>query len=241
MKTTSTLLTLLLALTFGLPLPAAPATQEVTPPVLLPKSEQEKAQQEMQQLFLEVERELRAIDLFLSDASAGDVPLDMPQDSGLDNLLRETTRRSDEVLQRIDRILEIASSMAPPKGGGQSSSQEPPSGGESPLDQDRPQTQSERENTPDKPGGEQPQPNPEGDPQQPEDGPDREADEAQNREGQNPPDANRGNPSAGQGAERWGELPPTAREVFRSEGGGDLPVRYRDWIDSYYKRLNTRP
>jgi hypothetical protein len=29
-----------------------------------------------------------------------------------------------------------------------------------------------------------------------------------------------------------------ARDVFRSQGGSDLPVRYRDWIDAYYKRLN---
>jgi len=33
-----------------------------------------------------------------------------------------------------------------------------------------------------------------------------------------------------------------ARDVFRTQGGGDLPARYRDWIDAYYQRLNrTRP
>jgi len=26
--------------------------------------------------------------------------------------------------------------------------------------------------------------------------------------------------------------------VFRSQGGANLPVRYREWIDAYYRRLN---
>lgn len=39
-------------------------------------------------------------------------------------------------------------------------------------------------------------------------------------------------------AERWGDLPEKARDVFRSQGGVDLPVRYREWIDAYYRRLN---
>jgi len=43
------------------------------------------------------------------------------------------------------------------------------------------------------------------------------------------------------GQERWGELPETTREVFRMQGGGDMPPRYREWIDAYYKRLNQKP
>jgi hypothetical protein len=39
-------------------------------------------------------------------------------------------------------------------------------------------------------------------------------------------------------ADRWGDLPTQARDVFRAQGGADLPVRYREWIDAYYKRLN---
>ena len=38
--------------------------------------------------------------------------------------------------------------------------------------------------------------------------------------------------------DRWGDLPLHAREVFRVEGGGDLPAQYRAWIDSYYRKLN---
>jgi hypothetical protein len=31
------------------------------------------------------------------------------------------------------------------------------------------------------------------------------------------------------------------RETFRNQGRNDLPVQYRDWIDSYYRRLNRKP
>ncbi|HUR28859.1 MAG TPA: hypothetical protein VM509_11775, partial [Planctomycetota bacterium] len=37
--------------------------------------------------------------------------------------------------------------------------------------------------------------------------------------------------------ERWGDLPIQVREVFRTEGGEDMPPQYRDWIDGYYRRL----
>ncbi len=36
----------------------------------------------------------------------------------------------------------------------------------------------------------------------------------------------------------WGNLPLHMRDIFRSEGGSDMPARYRDWIDNYYRRLN---
>ena len=41
--------------------------------------------------------------------------------------------------------------------------------------------------------------------------------------------------------DRWGDLPVHARDVFRAQGGGDMPARYREWIDAYYKRLNKSP
>jgi len=34
-------------------------------------------------------------------------------------------------------------------------------------------------------------------------------------------------------------LPPRAREVFTIKGGEDMPARYRDWIDAYYRRLSA--
>jgi hypothetical protein len=39
--------------------------------------------------------------------------------------------------------------------------------------------------------------------------------------------------------QQWGDLPPTVRELFTTEGGGDLPPQYRDWIDAYYRRLQN--
>jgi hypothetical protein len=43
----------------------------------------------------------------------------------------------------------------------------------------------------------------------------------------------------GNAADRWGDLPVNVRDVFRAQGGSDLPVRYREWIDAYFKRLNA--
>ena len=42
----------------------------------------------------------------------------------------------------------------------------------------------------------------------------------------------------GSDVEIWGNLPIHLRDIFRAEGQGDMPARYRDWIDSYYRRLN---
>ena len=40
--------------------------------------------------------------------------------------------------------------------------------------------------------------------------------------------------------EAWGELPLRIRERFRNRGSDEVPTRYRDWIDSYYRRLSRR-
>jgi hypothetical protein len=60
-----------------------------------------------------------------------------------------------------------------------------------------------------------------------------------NSRGDSPPDmevdsANRSADSRN----RWGDLPMHVREVFRTEDKGYMPARYRDWIDSYHRRLN---
>jgi hypothetical protein len=39
----------------------------------------------------------------------------------------------------------------------------------------------------------------------------------------------------------WGELPPRAQEVFTNRASDDMPPKYRDWIDSYYKRVSQQP
>ncbi|MFT7665568.1 MAG: hypothetical protein ACI87A_003808 [Planctomycetota bacterium] len=37
----------------------------------------------------------------------------------------------------------------------------------------------------------------------------------------------------------WGDLPRHAQRVFRAEGDGEIPAQYRDWIDAYYRKLNS--
>ncbi len=37
--------------------------------------------------------------------------------------------------------------------------------------------------------------------------------------------------------DKWGDLPVHVRDVFRTQGGGDMPAQYRDWIDAYYRRM----
>lgn len=65
--------------------------------------------------------------------------------------------------------------------------------------------------------------------------------DAKNQPSGPPPGSGRGAASStADGKERWGDLPVHARDVFRNEGGRDMPVQYRDWIDAYYRRLNKK-
>ena len=62
-----------------------------------------------------------------------------------------------------------------------------------------------------------------------------------NQEGDAPPGSRTGR--TGRPAdvgEGWGNLPQHMRDNFRAEDLGELPPRYRAWIDSYYRRLNER-
>lgn len=188
------------------------------------------AAQELVKLFHQVERNLERIDNDLADAGAGELPLESVGDSGLLELLRESQRQSRQVEDSINRILEIAQDMGQGQG--------PPSG-ESPLNQPPQEGPQGRERTPGAP-------KPEGESQdEPQDSPGDEEHQGQpeetpgeNREGeapQRPP----GDPSqSGRDANEWGFLPDRLREVFRNQGGETMPVRYRSWIDAYYRRLN---
>ncbi len=228
--------------------PPAPPTELATvqePRLPPPPSARrgDDAQREMREIVARVERALRTIDVYLSDAAAGEVPLEVPQDSGLDDLLRTTQEQSQGVVRDMDRLLEIAVSQSrqTAQSGGSGNGKPKPNEGESPLDQDRGDRPQEPEPTPERPSGK-----PEGPEEKPAGG-DPAADDASDEASENhpnePPPGNRdGLPQrGGDEGERWGELPPHAREVFRSQGGGDLPTQYRDWIDSYYRRLNRRP
>lgn len=222
-------------------------------------SERDRAQTEMRDLFAKVERRLREIDRLLSDAGAGEkVALAGDKQAGIDELLRTSQTRQREVLEGIDRILELARENQQRSGSGSGKpSGEPQPGGKSPIDQQGEQ-QSQREQTPSAPQkGEKPdsqnqdgsqekdgskpksgKPG-EGEPRDPRAGPKK---DPKNSPGPNPPQtATDAANKADGGKDRWGDLPVKVRDVFRTEGGGDMPVQYREWIDSYYRRLNKKP
>jgi hypothetical protein len=218
-------------------------------------SDRDRAQAEMRELFGKVERRLREIDRLLSDAGAGDTTaLAGDKKAGIDELLKTSQARQREVLQDIDRILELAreNQSRSGSGSGQSSS-EPKPDGQSPLDKQG-QQETERERTPsapkkgEKPGsqdkdGSKPKPDKpepgEGEPRDPRAPNDK---DGKNSPGSSPPGQATDAPSkADTGKDRWGDLPIKVRDVFRTEGGGDMPVQYREWIDSYYRRLNKKP
>lgn len=195
---------------------------------------------ELKRLFQEVERKLEEIDIRLADAGAGEVPLGEVEDSGLDKLLRDSQDRSAEAVAGIDRILEIAQSMGSSMGSGMGQPQ-PGQEGQSPLDQERDRGPKEREETPEgpgkkpEPGQDKEDPSTDGQPKSPKDSKEK----GENRPGE-PRRDEAGPPTPpGDDEAQWGFLPARMREKFRNQGRDDLPLRYRDWIDSYYKRLNT--
>ena len=222
----------------------------------------DSAQAEMRQLFGKVERRLREIDRLLGDAGAGDAAaLAGAKKAGIDELLKNTQARQREVLDDIDRILELArQSQGRPSSGsaGQQGDEQPD--GASPIDKQGEQ-QTDRESTPsapkkgDKPGGQdknggkpQPAPTKPNDPNapnsndQPNDSRASPPKDSRNNPSSGPPAQPTGNPSAvDRGKDRWGDLPVKVRDVFRAEGGGDMPAQYREWIDAYYRRLSKKP
>ena len=66
----------------------------------------------------------------------------------------------------------------------------------------------------------------------------QESDAGQDGTSDAPPPGETGGPSGASGAEEWGDLPVHLRKVFQNGVSEDVPPRYRDWVDSYYKRLN---
>jgi len=227
----------------------APGGFPVTPPT--------DARAELEQLFAKVEKRLERMSQLLGEASAGDTAaLERIGGSGIDELIRAaegappsgagagigalieaTQGHGRELVQEIDRVLEIAREQAqqqqqPGSSGGQGQPQQP--GGQQPQQGQSPENsrQMEGENAP-QPGqepreGQDPrgnQENPAETPQQP---------------GGKPPGADVGTPSGAEDGGQWGDLPVHVRRVFRNGVGEDVPPRYRDWIDAYHKKLSTR-
>jgi len=200
--------------------------------------EMNEDQEELLRLFHEVERKLVAIDEKLMAAGAGEAPLEEVEDSGLEKLLRSTSSDSQNVVENLDKILEIAERM------GGTCSKPGGSSGESPLDQPRDTGPTPRERTPEAPpsGEDQEQQGQKPDPQ--ETGGDDPHDNGPNPpEGENRDGRPRQDPAGPavprvDDADAWGYLPQRVQETFRNQGREDMPVQYRDWIDSYYRRLN---
>ena len=226
-----------------------------TPAPLEGPSAQDSAQDELRELFQKVERRLREIDRLLGDAGAGDVSkLEGVGSSGIDQLLRTARERQGQVIEDIDRMLEIAKQFGSTSesGGGGPAQPQGQAQGQSPLDRSGEQT-TQREGTPSQPQGEKPEPQPkpgQGQPgeQRPDDSQGEPKDPRASRD--TDPKNTPGGPQGAQPTDapqhpadevdRWGDLPVHARDVFRAEGGGDMPVQYRDWIDAYYRRLNRK-
>ena len=218
---------------------------------LLETGRAESGQDEMVVLFQRVEERLREIDKLLFDASAGE-PVVRVEESGIAELLRRTRTKNQEVLDDMDRILQLAQERGSQQQSGSSGST-----GQSPSESQQSEGSpsqgsrdgsTQREQTPQGPGQQREQgQRPEGD--RPEDGPGQDGREPRN--GQEPPGDGETRPGdrplrdgTGDGAGddggdgRWGDLPVHVRELFRAQGGADLPPHYRDWIDAYYRRLN---
>lgn len=230
-----------------------------------PERLQQNGTQEIVQLFKDVKAKLDAIDAMLFDIGAGERPVELPKDSGLGKLLDFTRQASVDVVNDIDRILEIAEEMSKQQQQQQSSSssqsqsqnqsqgkqQNNPQGQQQqnqPPDQegqkdepgqpDQPQQDGQKpEGQEDKPGGEQPK-DQEGS-KDPKGNQDSEAD-PKNAPGEQGGSHSTGAGSQADGTERWGELPERVRETFRNQGGDNAPLYYREWIDSYYRHLNQK-
>ncbi|MFT5049024.1 MAG: hypothetical protein ACI8QZ_000413 [Chlamydiales bacterium] len=166
----------------------------------------------------------------------------------VDARLGQSAGQGRQAVQEIDDIITIAKSLPSEcKSGAPMPGQKPKPGG-SPVDQ--PQGTRERSQGPEKPQeqegpkpgdkpGEQPgEKKPGGEDPKDNKGSDE---DASNKPAQKTPASETGAPpQVTDQRDQWGDLPVHVRDVFRAEGGPGMPAQYRDWIDAYYRRLNSR-
>ncbi len=215
---------------------------------------------EMRKLFLKVEESLLRMDQYLLDASAGETSkLDEVGDSGIDDLLEQaassaggvgasgvarmlgvTRARGNTVLEDIDRILEIAKNSGTSCGSGSCDKPGNNPGSASTDPQQSGQTERMQGNRAPGEGQKQPGDQEQADGTEPKGNQDSQQEPNSTPAKRMPDQATETPPPVVQDADRWGELPIYARDLFRAEGGRDLPPQYRDWIDAYYRRLNKR-
>ncbi|HTF91291.1 MAG TPA: hypothetical protein VK843_22960 [Planctomycetota bacterium] len=241
------------------PKPEEPEKERLHLPPMPGSQPDDGLKKELLELFAKVENRLRAIDTQMFEAAAGRVPVKPVVGSGIEELLKagqqtktpqnvgelleSAARDSQQAQTEIQRMLQIAQQLNKNSNQSGSPSDGPPKqgkGGSSPLDKQG-KTPSGREATPKQPGSKPEKPDKPGDADVPKDSkqPDDPNRQDSNREGQKPPAAKTAPGSAANGADRWGDLPVRAREIFRVEGASDLPPQYRDWIDGYYRKLQS--
>jgi hypothetical protein len=217
---------------------------------------------QMQELFGRIEKNLRKIDdLLFEAAGAPEVAEDDPQRWRA--WVGDTRERSEAVLEDIDKLLDLSQQMSSQSRGRSSSNQgqgqqspESSEQGQSPLDRGGPEGQRRQE------GGQQGPPppesgqgeqgsGPEGQGQQPPPG-GAPQDGTPSGAEQGGPEGQRGSDRRPAGSERgpgsqageiapWGELPPRVQEIFSNQNAEEMPLLYRDWIDSYYRRVSREP
>ena len=260
----------LLCLNLGVSAAQEPSPEEAPTPLELPGQVSEE-QEEMLELFRDIEENLKIVDILLSDAGAGDTSsLKDVKEAGIGRLLEDSRAKSRQVLSDIDRLLEIAQQMGQQSGSPSPNPQDgegagnPSEGSEGSQSGQQPSQSTQREQTPEgpgqspagqeptngeQPGGEEPGQEQEGDgegelPRQgetPGDSQQSSNKDPENKLGKDPlTDPTGAAAKPGSSRDRWGDLPVHYQDVFRGEDSGEMPVRYREWIDAYYRRLNQR-
>lgn len=215
-------------------------------------NQRDPKQQEMMDLFAEVERSLQAIDDLLFEAAAGEQDLELLE-SGLSELFLASRERSREVADGIDSILELAQQMQQEQQqqNSSSSSQSSQSSGQqegSPIDNRPQENQRQKESSRTEPGSPQSGQNSEdssGKEQvesQAGERPEPKSGEQTEGEGANQDGKQAGSDPLGAGSEagaagQWGELPPRVQEIFSNQVSDDLPLEYREFIEAYWLRL----
>lgn len=177
------------------------------------------------ELFRKIEKDLQEIDKLLLEAGGSKAAEKSAEAAkAMEELLQKTMEGQKRVARSIDEILR----KLPPdgQGSGGSSSQKPPT---DPQGQKDPKD-AEREKTPLDPGQLQPS----GQPKSP-----KKDDSVGKNRPANPPPRPPGDPAElSKEGGKWGELPPLYQELFRNQKTDDVPLRYRRWIEEYYRRSN---
>ncbi|MBI3820756.1 MAG: hypothetical protein HY286_18860 [Planctomycetes bacterium] len=214
-------------------------------------------EQEIKDLFKKVEKDLQEIDKLLLEAGK-DAPAIQVTSANSKDVAKDALNRQKKVSENIQKILDL---IPDGKGGSGKNSQQnhglskPPKGGGK-------GSQGDNNNPDNKPSGEQPQQQQQNDEKTangagqaqtlPQDG----QQPKDPKGGGNPDDNKKSNepPKNGQqkprdydtervkrdreAADRWGDLPEHLRRTFSNENTGDLPMRYRKWIQDFYTRTS---